>query len=167
MLHPLHIVLWCFSLVSSFIAVPSLSLCYSLPSLSLKLFTSIFHCISLLTNSSLPKPALLSENLSHLQFTAVLPDPLQIHIKHPTEHTYCGFTHSLATPSTMQRRGQQQQEQAQTMTDMSFGPLVSFFILISFFFNTKYCFYSLLCEIEGSSNENRPKQCVCHCSGHR
>ena len=95
--HPLHIVSWHFSLVPSFIAVPSLSLRCSHPSLSLKLFTSIFQCISVLSNS-LPKPALLSANLS-FWFTAVLPNLIQIHIEHHTECTYCGCTHSLATPS--------------------------------------------------------------------
>ena len=36
------------------------------------------------------------------------------------------------------------------------GKSVSFYFV--FFFNTDYCFYSLLCKIEGSGDGNRPKR---------
>ena len=42
-----------------------------------------------------------------------------------------------------------------------------FYFLLFHVFNTIYCFNSLLCNREGSNNENRPKQCQMHRLGHR
>ena len=99
-LRPLHIVSWCSSIAPSFIAVFSLSLhCphYSLSPKPLHLRpSSYFTPIQLLLSKTCAPQC---KPFPHLWFSAVLPNPLQIRIKHPTERTYCGCTHSLVTPS--------------------------------------------------------------------
>ena len=84
----------------SFIAVFSLSLHCPHNSLSPKPLhlrpLSYFAPIQILLSKTCAPEC---KPFSHLWFSAVLLHPLWICIKHPTEHTYCGCTHSLVTPS--------------------------------------------------------------------
>ena len=98
-LRPLRIVSWCSSIAPSFIAAFSLSLhCphHSFSSKSLHLRPSLYFTSIQLFLSKTCAPQ--CKPFLHLCFSAVLLNPLQIRIKHPTERTYRGCTHSLATP---------------------------------------------------------------------
>ena len=95
MLRPLHIVLWRSSIAPSFVVVFSLSLhCphHSLSSKPLHLRPSLYFAPIQLLLSKTCAPQ--CKPFPHLWFSAVLPNPLWIRIKHPMEHTYRGCTHS-------------------------------------------------------------------------